>query len=499
MFLQKLSVAKKIPLSQSNATEIPHRILLTGATGYVGGRLLRVLEGKGHLLRCLARRPEHLQGSAGSDTEVVKGDLLDLDSLVSAMEGVHTAYYLVHSMGTKGEFEDEDRQAAINFCEAAERAGISRIIYLGGLCSENYPVSPHMRSRREVGEILRASDIQVLEFQASIIIGSGSLSFELVRSLVERLPVMIIPRWVSTEAQPIALGDVISYLAQAFTINVEDDQIFEIGGEDVISYRGLMEEYAQQRGLKRLMFPVPVLSPRLSSLWLGLITPVYARVGRKLIDSIRLPTVVQNPVAPTIFEVRPMGISKAIADALRNEDQEFAQTRWSDAQSSSGPAGQLGGVRLGARLLDSRKIKVNVPPCQAFKPIQRIGGKTGWYFGNWLWRARGLIDLMVGGVGIRRGRRDPESLRIGDTVDWWRVVAYEPGEKILLEAEMKVPGRAWLEFVVEETEDGSLVTQTAVFDPVGLPGMLYWYCLYPLHTLIFAGMIRSIARQSSKS
>ena len=485
-------------MSLAKKTETGPKILITGATGYVGGRLLRTLEGKGHNVRCLARRPEYLQGSAGPGTEVVKGDLLDLESLLPAMEGVHTAYYLVHSMGTKGEFEDEDRQAARNFCEAAERAGVSRIIYLGGLCSENYPASPHMRSRREVGEILRASDIQVLEFQASIIIGSGSLSFELVRSLVERLPVMIIPRWVSTEAQPIALKDVLTYLTEAVDNKIEGDQIFEIGGHDVISYRGLMEEYARQRRLKRLMVPVPVLSPRLSSLWLGLITPVYARVGRKLIDSIRLPTVVQNPVAPTVFGFSPMGVSKAIADALRNEDQEFAQTRWSDAQSSSGPSGQLGSVRLGARLLDSRKIKVDVPPSQAFKPIRLIGGKTGWYFGNWLWRARGLIDLMVGGVGIRRGRRDPESLRIGDTVDWWRVVAYEPGEKVLLEAEMKVPGRAWLEFVVEETEGGSLITQTAVFDPIGLPGMLYWYLLYPLHTLIFAGMIRSIARQSRK-
>jgi uncharacterized protein YbjT (DUF2867 family) len=491
-------VPKKIPLSQVNTTEVHPQILLTGATGYVGGRLLRDLEGKGYNVRCLARRPEYLQERVGSNTEVVKGDLLNLESLLPAMEGVHTAYYLVHSMGTKGEFEDEDRQAARNFCEAAERAGVSRIIYLGGLCSEKYLASPHMRSRREVGEILRASDIQVLEFQASIIIGSGSLSFELVRSLVERLPVMIIPRWVSTEAQPIALRDVLVYLAEAMSSNVEGDQIFEIGGHDVISYRGLMEEYARQRGLKRLMVPVPVLSPRLSSLWLGLVTPVYARVGRKLIDSIRLPTVVQNPVDPTIFGFSPMGVSKAIADALQNEDQEFAQTRWSDAQSSSGTPGQLSGVRLGSRVLDSRKIKVNVPPSQAFKPIRRIGGKTGWYFGNWLWRARGLIDLMVGGVGIRRGRRDPESLRIGDTVDWWRVVAYEPGEKVLLEAEMKVPGRAWLEFVVEETEGGSLITQTAVFDPIGLPGMLYWYLLYPLHTLIFAGMIRSIARQSRK-
>ena len=483
-------------MSQAETHTGRPRILLTGATGYIGGRLLGVLEGKGYQVRCLARRPEYLQGWVGSDTEVVKGDLLDMASMVTAMEGVHTAYYLVHSMGSRGEFENEDRRAARNFCAAANRSGVARIIFLGALCSEDNPASAHMRSRREVGEILRSSNIQVLEFQASIIIGSGSLSFELVRSLVERLPVMILPRWVSTEAQPIALRDVLVYLAGAMDIDIEGDHTFEIGGDDVISYRGLMEEYARQRCLKRLMVPVPVLSPRLSSLWLGLITPVYARVGRKLIDSIRLPTVVRNPVTPAMFGFNPMGVSEAIAGALRNEDQEFAQTRWSDAHSSSGTTGQLGSVKLGARLLDSRKIKVDVPSCQAFKPIRRIGGKTGWYSYNWLWNVRGLIDLMVGGVGIRRGRRDPEELRLGDTIDWWRVVAYEPGEKVLLEAEMKVPGRAWLEFVVEETEGGSLITQTAVFDPVGLPGMVYWYFLYPLHRLVFAGMIRSIAKLS---
>ena len=256
-------------MSHSESAEEPLKVLLTGSTGYIGGRLLGLLEDNKYKIRCLARRPEYLDGRIGKETVVFKGDLLDTDSLLPAMEGVHTAYYLVHSMGTKGDFEEEDRQAARNFREAAEISGVSRIIYLGGLCSRDYSNSPHMRSRREVGEILRASSIQVLEFQASIIIGSGSLSFELVRSLVERLPVMILPRWVRTEAQPIALKDVLSYLAKAIDIEIDGDQIFEIGGRNVISYRGLMEEYAKQRGLRRLMIPVPVLSPRLSSLWLG--------------------------------------------------------------------------------------------------------------------------------------------------------------------------------------------------------------------------------------
>ncbi len=475
-------------------------ILLTGATGYVGGRLLRELEERGTAVRCLARRPENLRGRAGPATEVVAGDVLAPDSLAPAMTGVTVAYYLVHSMGTSGDFEQQDRQAAENFARAARAAGVRRIIYLGGLGEDAPDLSAHLRSRHEVGEVLRAGGVPVTELRASIVIGSGSLSFEMVRALVERLPVMITPRWVRVLAQPIAIRDVLAYLLAAAEDNSAENKIYQVGGPEVVSYGALMQEYASQRGLRRFMIPVPVLTPRLSSLWLGLVTPVYARVGRKLIDSICHPTVVTDDAALKDFEIRPIGVRDAIAQALRNEDQRFAATHWSDAVSASGEVRHWGGVRFGNRLIDSRQRTVAVPPPAAFRPIRRIGGRTGWYYGTWLWKLRGWLDLIVGGVGMRRGRRDPDQLRVGDTLDCWRVETIEPDQRLRLQAEMKLPGRAWLEFEVEPAEDGSgsVIRQTAIFDPVGLFGILYWYGIWPLHELVFRGMLRGIARATER-
>ncbi len=471
-------------------------LLLTGATGYVGGRLLQALEAGGHRVRCVARRPEFLRSRVADTTEVVQGDVLDMGALTSALHGIHTAYYLVHSMGSAGSFEEEDRRAARNFAAAARAAAVQRIIYLGGLGDREEELSPHLRSRHEVGDILRESGVQVVEFRASIVIGSGSLSFEMIRVLVERLPVMITPRWVSTLAQPIGIEDLVNYLLAALAHDFSGNPIFEIGGADRVSYGGVMQEYARQRGLTRLMIRVPVLTPRLSSLWLGLVTPLYARVGRKIVDSVSHETVVKDAAALHVFSIRPVGVRDAIHRALLNEDQEFAQTRWSDALSVSGAAGGWGGVRFGSRLIDSRCVRVPVPPPQAFAPIRRIGGTTGWYYGDWLWSLRGFIDLVLGGVGVRRGRRDPEWLRVGDTVDWWRVEALEPNQRVRLIAEMKMPGRAWLEFEVTGDTTGSQIRQTASFDSVGVSGLAYWYLVYPLHQLIFAGMLRGIARAS---
>lgn len=476
----------------------PPLILLTGATGYIGGRLLKVLEAQGYHVRCLARHPEYLQSKVAPGTQVVAGDVLDFATLTPALAGVHTAYYLIHSMGSGGSFEEEDRHGAQNFGEAARRAGVQRIVYLGGLGEGNDELSPHLRSRHEVGAVLRESGVPVVEFRASIVIGSGSLSFEMVRALVERLPVMVTPRWVSIPAQPIAIGDLLAYLSAALELPTNGHRIFEVGGADRVPYAGLMREYARQRGLRRFMIPVPVLTPRLSSLWLGLVTPLYARVGRKLIDSMRHPTVVRDTSALQVFPVRPMGVREAIARALHNEDREFAETRWSDALSAGGRARSWGGVRFGSRLIDSRAAHVPVPPPIAFAAIRRIGGKTGWYYANWLWRLRGLLDLFVGGVGMRRGRCDPEWLRVGDTVDCWRVEVFEPDRRLRLSAEMKLPGRAWLEFEVQGDMAGSTIRQTAIFDPVGLGGLAYWYLIYPLHQLVFAGMLRGIAAQSRK-
>jgi uncharacterized protein YbjT (DUF2867 family) len=468
-------------------------ILLTGATGYVGGRLLGALEARGERLRCLARRPEYLRPRVAESTEVVPGDVLDAPSLPDAVRGIDTAYYLIHSMGDSGDFAAREHTGARNFSRAALAAGVRRIIYLGGLGGGG-DLSEHLRSRQDVGEILRESGVPTIELRASIIIGSGSLSFEMIRALVNKLPVMVTPRWVGTPAQPIAIEDVLAYLIEALDVNAAGSAVFEIGGADQVSYREIMQEYARQRGLRRIMVPVPVLSPRLSSLWLGLVTPLFARVGRKLIDGVRNPTVVTDDSALHRFEVRPRGVHDAIARALVHEDRAFAETRWSDALSSQGETPGWGGVRFGSRLVDSRTLHVPRPPPVAFRPVRAIGGSAGWYYGNWLWRLRGFLDLLVGGVGTRRGRRNPEHIIPGDTVDFWRVEAFEPDRLLRLFAEMRLPGRAWLQFEVEPEGDGSRLRQTAVFDPVGLFGLAYWYALYPLHTLVFAGMIRGIAR-----
>ncbi len=473
------------------------RILLTGATGYVGGRLLPRLEQAGHRVRCLARRPEFLRSHVAAGTEVVAGDVSDRESLSAAMAGMEVAYYLVHAMGSAGAFESQDRHAAGQFAQAAREAGLRRVIYLGGLGDDSRQLSPHLRSRHEVGRILRDGAPQVIEFRASIVIGSGSLSFELVRALVERLPVMTTPRWVSVPAQPIAIADLLDYLIAALELPDEGHRIFEIGGADRMSYGDLMREYARQRGLRRVMIPVPVLTPGLSSLWLGLVTPVYARIGRILIESIKHPTVVHDDAASRAFAVRPMGAREAIASALRNEEQAFAQTRWSDALSASRrPA--WGGARMGNRIVDSRRMQVNAPAEQVFGVVRRIGGARGWYALNGLWRLRGWVDLLMGGVGMRRGRRDPDRLRAGDVIDCWRVEAMEPDRRLRLAAEMRLPGRAWLDFEVTSEGGRSTIRQTAVFDPAGLAGLLYWYLLYPAHQAVFAGMLRGIARAAER-
>ena len=409
------------------------------------------------------------------------------------MVGVHAAYYLVHSMASANSFEEEDRSAAHAFAAAARDAGVQRIVYLGGLGSGS-ELSAHLRSRQEVGRILRESGVPTIELRASIVIGSGSASFEMIRALVEKLPVMITPRWVKTRSQPIAVEDVIAYLMQALDLQISGSRVVEIGGVDQVSYLDLMREYAHQRGLKRWMIPVPVLSPRLSSLWLGLVTPVYARVGRELVDSLRNETIVRDRSAGALFSVRPLGYREALKRALANEDREFAETRWSDAFSSVGRTRQWGGTKFGRRIVDSRSVHVPFPPAIAFRPIERLGGETGWYYANWLWRIRGLLDLLFGGAGMRRGRRDPDRLLAGDTVDFWRVEEIQRDRLLRLAAEMRLPGRAWLQFEVEASASGSLIRQTAIFDPVGVLGQLYWYLLYPVHQFVFAGMLTGIVR-----
>ena len=421
-------------------------------------------------------------------------DVTDEASMRSAMVGVDTAFYMVHSMGSTASFETLDRQGAENFACAAKEAGIRRIIYLGGLGDDTAPLSPHLRSRHEVGDVLRTSGVQVLEFQASVVLGSGSLSFEMIRALVERLPVMITPKW--TVALATHRGDGPSGISSAaVNVTFEGNKTVQIGGPDRVSYEGLMREYARQRGLRRYMIRVPVLTPGLSSLWLGLVTPLYARVGRKLIDSIQHSTILRGISGTEFFQIHPIGVQESNRPGAAERRSRIRGDRWSDAYSSSGIHETWGGARFGSRLIDSRTIHVRAAAAAAFKPIRRIGGSVGWYYGDFLWRLRGFLDLLVGGVGVRRGRRDPEMVSPGDSIDFWRVEKFEPDQLLRLAAEMKLPGRAWLEFEVTEDESGSSIRQTALFDPVGLFGLVYWYALYPLHQLVFSGMLRNIARE----
>ena len=482
----------------------PRRVLLTGATGYVGGRLLPRLAARDDLrVRCLARRPDELRARVPAGVEVVGGDVLEPDTLPPALEHVDVAYYLIHSMGATGDFEAKDRRAAENFGTAAREAGVGRLVYLGGL-GRGDDLSRHLRSRQEVGRVLRASGVETLELRASIVIGAGSLSFEMIRALVERLPVMITPSWVRTPAQPIAVEDVLAYLEGALDVELDGSEVVGIGGADAVSYGGIMEAYADQRGLTRWMIPVPVLTPRLSSLWLGLVTPLYARVGRKLATSLVHETVVTDDRARELFAgIEPMGVEEAIRRARREEDRSFARTRWSDALSAAGSADARstvgwGGAALGTRRVDSRSVWVDAPPREAFRPVRRIGGDRGWYFADALWRLRGFLDLLAGGVGVRRGRPDPERLRPGDALDFWRVEEVEPPRLLRLRAEMRLPGRAWLQFEVEPADGGAEIRQTAIFDPRGLTGLLYWYGLYPVHAWIFRGMLRGVARRAER-
>ena len=466
-------------------------ILLTGATGYVGGLLLKALEERGCPVRCMARRPEKLQREVGEGTHVIQGDVLDPESLPAAMDGVDTAYYMVHSMAGGGEFEQKDRQAAENFGKAASEAGVRHIIYLGGLAG-GAGLSSHLASRLEVGEILRKSGVPTTEFQASIILGAGSLSFEMIRALVEKLPVMITPRWVSTRAQPIAIDDVVAYLAAALDRRPDGSAVYQIGGADVVSYGDLMTAYAQVQGLRRVMIRVPVLTPRLSSLWLKLVTPLQAGIGRKLIEGVRNETVVTDFQAREAFAIQPKGVKEAICLALETDDRWFAQVRWSTELE---PGGRATHLKVRSRALDTRVIAVPHEPEAAFRPIRRIGGKNGWYYADWLWTLRGLIDRLTGGLGMNRGRPDPEHLSVGDTVDCWQVEAIEPDRFLRLRATMRMPGRAWLQYEVQPENSGSTIRQTAMFDPRGLLGRLYWALLYPVHNMIFAGMLNNMAKR----
>ena len=447
---------------------------------------------------CLARHPANLAAHVGSGTRVIAGDVLNQASLATALEGIDVAYYLVHSLGDARGFEERETMGAQHFAAAARATGIARIIYLGGLGEDSVDLSPHLRSRHAVGHILRHSGVTTVELRASIVIGSGSVSFEIIRSLCEHLPVMITPRWVSVLAQPIAVQDLVEYLVQALDAPIDGRTIVEIGGADQLSYAGLMREYARQRRLRRFMIPVPLLTPRLSSLWLGLVTPVYARVGRKLIESIRHPTVVRSDLATRLFHVQPRSAADAIRAALQYRRPGVRRKPLVRCPLRVWDAEDVGAPPSGLRLMDRRAVEVNASPSACFETLAGLGGRDGWLAGDWLWRLRGFVDLLLGGVGMRRGRPDYRPLRVGDALDFWRVEAYEPPHRLRLSAEMKVPGRAWLEFMVEPSQRGSRITQTAEFDPIGILGRVYWYGIYPFHALLFKGLLTAIATRAAR-
>jgi uncharacterized protein YbjT (DUF2867 family) len=478
-------------------------VLITGATGYVGGRLLPRLLEAGYRVRCLVRDPARLQGRPWLEqVEIVEGDVLKPATLASAMQGVHAAYYLIHSMGGSADFHERDLTAARNFGDAARVAGVQQIVYLGGLGDPDADLSQHLRSRQKTGEALREAGVPVTEFRAAIIVGSGSVSFEMIRYLTERIPVMICPRWVYTRVQPISIGNVLQYLAAALETPDSRDEIIEIGGSEVLTYGEMMLGYAEVRGLQRILLPVPVLSPRLSSHWVHWMTPIPADIARPLIQGLRNEVIVRDDKARRLFpDIQSVDYQTAVRLALADLEARLVETAWSDALiTSQGDASPVVLTTQDGMIIERRQKLVHTTPGVAYGAFTGLGGERGWLYANWAWRLRGVMDRLIGGVGLRRGRRHPNEVRAGDALDFWRVEAVEPGRLLRLRAEMKVPGDAWLQFEAkQQSESETLLLQTAFFAPKGLFGFLYWYVLYPIHGLIFSGMIRNLARWAERA
>ncbi|MDH4117657.1 MAG: SDR family oxidoreductase [Acidimicrobiia bacterium] len=468
-------------------------VVVFGASGYVGGRLIPVLLAAGHAVRAITRSPTSLRDYPWrDDVEVMQADLLDPATILPALDGMDAAYYLVHSMGT-GDFQDLDRRAAANMAAAAEQAGIERMIYLGALGRGD--LSPHLASRQEVGEILATGPVPVTEFRAAVIIGSGSLSFEMTRYLTEVLPVMMTPSWVRTRCQPIAIRDVLSYLEGALVHSETKGRIIEIGGPEVLTYEEMMQGYAGAAGLRRrLIIRVPVLSLGLSARWVGLVTPLPSSVAEHLVESLRHEVVVTDTSADELIPVQRIGYREAVSQAIEQTRGADVPTRWT--RSSWQPADPLPSDpshAFGTIFSDRREVEVEADPADVAWAFMRVGGANGYYAARWAWHIRGIIDQLFGGAGLRRGRRHPEEIRVGEPLDFWRVVRVEPGTSLELKAEMLLPGEAWLGWTVERTGTGSRLVQTAWFVPRGLFGRIYWYAMLPFHALVFPQMARGIA------
>jgi len=474
------------------------RIAVAGATGYIGGRLVPQLLDCGHPVRCLVRSAAKLEGRAwtlNSRVEIRRADLADAPSLTRELEGCDAAFYLVHSMmSAGGEYAQRDRQLALTFARAARDAGVSPIIYLGGLGETGSNLSEHLSSRRDVEGALASTGVPVTVLRAAMIIGSGSASFEILRYLVHRLPVMITPRWVSTPCQPIAVENVITYLVGVLAVPETIGGVFDIGGPETLCYSDIIRVMAEELGLpRRWIIPIPVLSPRLSSYWIHLVTPLSHKIARPLAEGLRNPVVCRDDRIMRLIPQRLLNVGEAIRAALNQAAAGQVETSWSMAGPMPGDPDWSGGTVF----RDTRESAIEAPAGAAFQAVCRIGGRRGWHTATWLWIIRGLLDRLVGGPGLRRGRRDPETLRYGDALDFWRVVGIQQDRWVSLRAEMRLPGEALLDFRIEPGEAGQCVLrQTALFQPRGLLGLAYWYAVLPFHDLVFRGMLAGIRRDA---
>ena len=486
----------------------PAKCLVTGATGYIGGRLIRELLSHGYRVRILARNPERLKDHPWIDrVEVVSGDAHEVTALDEALEGIDVAYYLLHALMSKDDFEQEEKDIAEKFGAAAKTANIQRIVYLGGIIAQNELLSPHLQSRAYTGTILKSFGVPTIELRAGIVIGSGSASFEMLRYLTERLPVMTTPRWVETKIQPIAVRDVLRYLVGAAAIDSSVSGDFDIGGPEVFSYREMMMKYAEAAGLrKRIIIPVPVLTPKLSSGWVGLVTPVPITLARRLVESLKNEVVVRDDSIRKLIPDSKGWLTpfkQAVELALTRIKEANVETRWTNASVPGTPSDPLPtdpDWAGGTLYTDVRTLHSEDPIQTVWKRVEAIGGRNGYSTATWAWELRGLMDRFFGGVGLRRGRRDDNTLIEGEALDFWRVEAINRPELLRLRAEMRMPGLAWLEFALEQdaTGTGTVITQRALFAPKGLLGHAYWWSVWPMHGLVFPSMVKNMAGPSAR-
>ena len=477
--------------------------LVTGATGYIGGRLIPELLAKGFRVRVLARNAARLKDHPWIDqVELVEGDAFDAKIDEKALKGVDVAYYLMHSLMEKTDFESREQQMAEVFGKAAAKQKVGRIVYLGGIVPAEAELSPHMSARANTGKILRESGVPTIELRAGIVIGSGSASFEMLRYLTERLPFMITPKWLNIRIQPIAVRDVLHYLVGAASVKKNVSGSFDIGGPDIFSYKTMMQNYAEAAGLrKRIIIPVPVMTPKLSSGWVGLVTPVPYTLAKRLVASLKNEVVAADDRIRKLIPDPKGGLTpfrKAVELALVRIKDRRVETRWSDASIPWTPSDPLPtdpDWAGGSLYKDIRKLDSKDPVSAVWARIEAIGGDNGYSTATWAWELRGLADKVTGGVGLRRGRRDPNHLQVGDALDFWRVEKLDRLKTLRLRAEMKMPGLAWLEFKVEPDAKtgGSKITQTATYAPKGLMGHLYWWSVWPMHGIVFPSMIKQIA------